>query len=138
MVVVTDGGDTTSDKTYHDALEAIQLADGVESGGFGEHVATREAGGGLTFAVTDTGIGIEPAALASLCEPFTQADASISRHYGGTGLGLAISRKLMTLHGGTLTIDSTLGQGTTVRIGFPAARVIEMPRSWVGSEAMAK
>jgi signal transduction histidine kinase len=100
--------------------------------------ATREAGGGLTFAVTDTGIGIEPAALASLCEPFTQADASISRHYGGTGLGLAISRKLMTLHGGTLTIESTLGQGTTVRIGFPAARVIEKPRSWVGSEAMAK
>ena len=43
----------------------------------------------------------------------------------------------MTLHGGTLTIESTPGKGTTVRISFPAARVIEMPRSRVTSEIMA-
>jgi signal transduction histidine kinase len=83
----------------------------------------RAASGDLALVVSDTGIGIDPAVLASLCEPFTQADASTSRKYGGTGLGLAISCKLMALHDGTLTIESAPGQGTTVRITFPAARV---------------
>jgi signal transduction histidine kinase len=84
----------------------------------------RTPDGGLALIVADTGIGVDPSVLASLCEPFVQADASISRKYGGTGLGLAISRKLVALHDGTLTIESTLGQGTTVRVAFPAARVI--------------
>jgi signal transduction histidine kinase len=78
----------------------------------------------LVLAVSDTGIGIDPTVLTTLCEPFIQADASIARTYGGTGLGLAISRSLMHLHGGTLTIESILGQGTTVLATFPAARVI--------------
>jgi signal transduction histidine kinase len=86
--------------------------------------ASKAANGMLTLIVADTGIGIKPAALALLCEPFTQADASINRTYGGTGLGLAISRKLVALHDGTLTIESTPGLGTTVRVAFPAARVI--------------
>ena len=83
-----------------------------------------EPNGALTLVVADTGIGIEPAALAALCEPFTQADASISRKYGGTGLGLAISRKLLALHDGGLTIESSPGRGTTVRVTFPASRVL--------------
>jgi two-component system cell cycle sensor histidine kinase PleC len=82
------------------------------------------SGGGIALVVADTGIGIEPSALASLCEPFIQADTSISRTYGGTGLGLAISRKLAALHGGVLTIESAPGRGTTVRVTFPAERVI--------------
>ena len=86
--------------------------------------AERTSSGDLAVMVADTGIGIDAAALASLGDPFTQADASISRRYGGTGLGLAISRKLMILHGGSLTIESVLGQGTTVRAIFPASRVI--------------
>ena len=65
----------------------------------------------VALVVTDTGIGIDPVALASLGQPFQQADASIGRRFGGSGLGLAISRKLLALHGGTLTIESTLGQG---------------------------
>ena len=85
----------------------------------------RVANGGLVIVVADTGIGIDPVILPSLGEPFIQADASISRRYGGTGLGLAISRKLMELHGGTLTIESILGDGTTVRASFPAARIID-------------
>ena len=88
-------------------------------------IRSEKAGDGdIVLIVADTGIGIEPAALASLCEPFTQADASINRTYGGTGLGLAISRKLVALHDGALTIESTPGLGTTVRVTFPAARVI--------------
>jgi signal transduction histidine kinase len=80
---------------------------------------------GVALVVTDTGIGIEAEALQSLCEPFHQADASISRKFGGSGLGLAISRKLLALHGATLTIESTLGQGTTVRANFPFGRIVE-------------
>jgi two-component system cell cycle sensor histidine kinase PleC len=80
--------------------------------------------GDIIVIVADTGIGIDSAALAVLGQPFTQADASISRNYGGTGLGLSISRKLVALHGGELTIESIQGKGTTVRVIFPAARVL--------------
>ena len=86
--------------------------------------AERTSAGDLVFIVADTGIGIDPSVLASIGEPFVQGDASISRRYGGTGLGLAISRKLMSLHGGGLTIESAVGEGTTVRATFPAERVI--------------
>ena len=84
----------------------------------------RAANGDMVLVVADTGIGIDAAALASLGQPFTQADASISRTYGGTGLGLSISRKLVALHGGELTIESCPGEGTTVRVIFPAARAL--------------
>ena len=84
----------------------------------------RAANGDVMLAVVDTGIGIASSALASLGQPFTQADASISRTYGGTGLGLSISRKLAALHGGELTIESHPGLGTTVRVIFPAVRVL--------------
>jgi PAS domain S-box-containing protein len=84
----------------------------------------RVANGDVVLMVTDTGIGIDSTALASLGQPFTQADASISRNYGGTGLGLSISRKLVAMHGGELTLESCPGQGTTVRVIFPAARVL--------------
>jgi signal transduction histidine kinase len=89
--------------------------------------AERAVTGEISVIVADTGIGIDAATMASLGEPFTQADASTNRRYDGTGLGLTISRKLMALHDGTLTIESAPGHGTTVRITFPASRV--SPRS---------
>ena len=89
----------------------------------------RTAGDGIALVVADSGIGIDPAAITTLCEPFTQADASISRRFGGTGLGLAISSRLATLHGGALTIESTPERGTTVRVAFPADRVVARPRA---------
>ena len=82
------------------------------------------ANGDIVLVVADTGIGIDPSKITQLCQPFTQADASISRTYGGSGLGLAISHKLVMLHGGTLTIESAPNRGTTVWITFPAARVL--------------
>jgi len=81
---------------------------------------------GLTLVVTDTGIGIDPSVQSILGQPFRQADASISRKFGGTGLGLAISQKLLALHGATLTLDSARGRGTTVRMTFPAERIVEV------------
>ena len=79
----------------------------------------------MALVVSDTGIGIGAPALRLLGQPFQQADSSIGRKFGGSGLGLAISRKLLALHGGTLTIDSTAGQGTTVRAFIPRERIVE-------------
>jgi signal transduction histidine kinase/CheY-like chemotaxis protein/HPt (histidine-containing phosphotransfer) domain-containing protein len=71
------------------------------------------SGLGLTVTVRDTGIGIPPEQQGRLFEAFSQADSSTSRKYGGTGLGLAISRRLARMMGGDLTLDSTVGTGTT-------------------------
>ena len=80
---------------------------------------------GVALVIADTGIGIAAAVVQSLGQPFCQADASISRKFGGSGLGLAICRKLLDLHGGLLTIDSTPGKGTTVRAMFPHERILD-------------
>lgn len=73
----------------------------------------------LTITVSDTGIGIDAAAIERLFSPYTQADSSISRRFGGTGLGLAISRQLVTAMGGRVAIASAPGEGTTVSIELP-------------------
>ena len=79
--------------------------------------------GGLPLAldVVDTGVGIPPERLEAIFEAFTQADATTERRFGGTGLGLTISRQLLRLMGAELTVSSTVGQGSTFRITFPAS-----------------
>jgi signal transduction histidine kinase len=77
---------------------------------------------GLTFTLSDTGIGIAPERIAGLFEKFVQADSSTTRKFGGTGLGLAISRELVEKMGGTLRMDSAPGKGSTFVFRLPFVR----------------
>jgi signal transduction histidine kinase len=76
-----------------------------------------------TFEVRDTGIGMTPAQVARLFEPFSQADASTTRAYGGTGLGLAISRSFCRLMGGDISVESSPGGGSVFTVTLPAVLV---------------
>jgi len=73
----------------------------------------------ISFTVADTGIGIAPEATERTFEEFHQADGSTTRKYGGTGLGLTISRKMAELMGGTLTVESEVGQGSAFTLTIP-------------------
>ena len=83
------------------------------------------AGGGLDIWVQDGGIGIAPADSERVFAPFEQVEAARSRQFGGVGLGLALVRAYMEAHGGAVSLQSDLGQGTRVTVHFPPGRVID-------------
>ncbi|MEH2068071.1 MAG: PAS domain S-box protein [Nostoc sp.] len=74
---------------------------------------------GMKFIVLDTGIGIDSSQFEFLFEPFKQLDSQLNRQYEGTGLGLALTRKLARLHGGDVTVTSTLGKGSEFTLFLP-------------------
>jgi signal transduction histidine kinase len=84
----------------------------------------RTAEGGVEVSVRDTGIGIAAEDLPRVIEPFRQVDSGHARRHEGTGLGLAICDRLVRLHGGTLSLASTIGQGTVATVTLPAARTL--------------
>jgi GAF domain-containing protein/response regulator RpfG family c-di-GMP phosphodiesterase len=100
------------------------------------------AGDHCVLQVRDTGIGIRPDQIPYLFERFRQADGSTNRRYEGSGLGLALVKKLVEMHGGKVSVDSTYRQGTTFTIWLqtgithlPPDQVIQIPAEMESSRA---
>src|SRR5690606_13695213 len=86
----------------------------------------------VEIAVIDTGIGISKEKQEVICNEFTQAETEIAHKFGGSGLGLAISKKLASLLGGSLKVNSVLGEGSSFVLMLPlknSSRVLPKPGS---------
>ncbi|ATB28554.1 sensor histidine kinase [Melittangium boletus] len=81
----------------------------------------RPSSAGLEVEVADEGIGIDAKDMEQLFTPFFRSDRSRARKTGGVGLGLALARRIVVAHGGSLSLESQPGQGTTARVTLPAA-----------------
>jgi signal transduction histidine kinase len=82
-------------------------------------VAARAVGAEVEISVSDNGPGIPPDQLERIFERFTRGDAGLTQRVGGTGLGLAISKSLVELHGGSISAQSTPGEGSTFHVRLP-------------------
>ena len=96
---------------FTEAGEVVVLVEAEPSGAGGASYR-------LELSVRDTGIGIAPERMDRLFASFSQVDASTTRRFGGTGLGLAISKRLVELMGGTISVESEQGSGSTFRIAL--------------------
>jgi two-component system sensor histidine kinase SenX3 len=86
------------------------------------HVSLAQANGAVRLGVTDTGIGIAPDEQRHLFERFFRATSAVERELPGTGLGLYIARVIAEAHGGSISVESELGRGSTFCIQLPAAQ----------------
>jgi signal transduction histidine kinase len=100
----------------------------TERGGSVRTAIMQDAQRRIIVKVSDTGIGIPPADMHRILLPFEQGQKATERAAGGTGLGLPLARELALRHGGTLTLESELGRGTTATVIFPVERAIARAR----------
>jgi two-component system OmpR family sensor kinase len=115
---VLGDGDRLKQALLNLAVNALAF---TPSGGHIEfELAQRD--GAARLIVSDTGVGIDPAVLPRVMDRFFRADPSRARSTGGSGLGLAIARSIVEAHGGSIALESELGQGTRAIIELPVAR----------------
>jgi len=95
---------------------------------------TVDAGRRLLLKVADTGIGMAPDMQQRIFESFVQADETIARRFGGPGLGLPICRQLVTLMGGSISVESSPGRGSLFTVELPCEPVLEAVRAPAGPE----
>jgi len=106
-------------KVKQSLLNLISNANKFTSKGKLTLTVGRDNNSRIYFRVTDTGVGMAPDQLGRLFQAFSQADASTTKRFGGTGLGLAITKHFCTMLGGDVTVESTLGKGSTFTIWLP-------------------
>ena len=82
-----------------------------------------ESSGDLALVVRDSGIGMSSEDIEIVLQPFGQVESAHTRSHDGTGLGLPITRSLAEMHGGSMTVESAVGEGTIITVRFPAARL---------------
>jgi len=90
-----------------------------EGGRIGVEVSGDTARRQVRFVVWDTGIGIAPEDMSRLFNPFVQLDSRLARQHSGTGLGLSLVHRLVDMHGGSVAVDSTVGEGTRFTVALP-------------------
>ncbi|NWF97685.1 MAG: diguanylate cyclase [Nitrospirae bacterium] len=91
---------------------------------------------GIKFSVQDTGIGISPEDREKIFNEFEQATSTFSKKYGGVGLGLALTKKLVELHGGTISVESNLGEGSTFSFYIPMTTPLPAESEKIKNEAI--
>ena len=106
----------------------------TELGGAIDVLVRRTEEGGVAFVVRDNGNGMTEAEIEIALERFGQIDAGLARRHEGSGLGLPLARKLAELHGGSLTLKSEAGRGTTATVILPPSRVVSAEWAVLGLE----
>jgi signal transduction histidine kinase len=101
---------------YNLLSNAVKFTD---EGGAVQIIADRDESARLRLRVRDTGIGISPTEFAKLFIEFQQLDASATRRFGGTGLGLALTKKIIEFQHGTISVESSVGEGSTFTVTWP-------------------
>jgi cell cycle sensor histidine kinase DivJ len=116
-----EGGEVTADRRAVQQMLINLVANAIKFTPAGGRVTVgaKRLNGRLRFWVSDTGIGISDADLGRIGRPFAQVQSDYARQFDGLGLGLALVKGLVSLHEGTMTIDSAVGAGTTVTITLP-------------------
>ncbi|WP_342634649.1 PAS domain-containing sensor histidine kinase [Borborobacter arsenicus] len=121
--IAPEAGEIQADKRAVQQMLINLVSNAIKFTPKGGSVAlgAKRIGSRLHFWVSDTGIGIAEDDLCRLGKPFTQVQNDYTRQFEGTGLGLALVKGLVSLHEGTMSIESALGEGTTVTITLPVA-----------------
>lgn len=122
----TDTGRVYADRRLMSQALLNLLSNAVKFTPIGGNITVdvgRNKDGGLSIAVSDTGIGIAKQNIPKVLEPFGQVANALSRDHEGTGLGLPLAKSFIELHGGSLSLSSILGRGTVVTVRLPSERM---------------